>query len=67
MLVRINKLRLRKGNIKTPSLSAFDATSTTGLTGSGSDRDLQSPTITRIRNEFAKSFLQPKSSGDKTQ
>ena len=40
---------------------AFDATSTTGLTSSGSaDRDLQSPTIHRLRNEFAKSFLQPR-------
>lgn len=52
---------------KNLSLAAFDATSTTGLTSSGSDRDLQSPTISRIRNEFAKSFLQPKPSGDKTQ
>jgi len=35
------------------SNSAFDATSTTGLTASSSaDRDLQSPTMTRIRNEF---------------
>ena len=49
------------------SVLAFDATSTTGLTSSASDRDLQSPTIARIRNEFAKSFLQPKSSGDKMQ
>ena len=43
------------------SFSAFDATSTTGLTSSGSaHRDLQSPTINRLRNEFAKSFLQPR-------
>lgn len=49
------------------SNAAFDATSTTGLTSSGSERDLQSPTISRIRNEFAKSFLQPKPSGDKSQ
>merc|ERR1712126_640031 len=49
------------------SNAAFDATSTTGLTSSASaDRDLQSPTMTRIRNEFAKSFLQPRPS-DKQQ
>ena len=42
-------------------LKAFDATSTTGLTSSGSaDRDLQSPTIHRLRDEFSKSFLQPR-------
>ena len=61
-----NRGKIYEGNIKI-FFSAFDATSTTGLTSSESERELQSPTISRIRNEFAKSFLQPKSSGDKSQ
>ena len=50
------------------SLSAFDATSQTGLTASSSaERDLQSPTMSKLKSEFAKSFLQPKQASNKDQ
>jgi len=62
--------QLQAGGQQPSNISAIDSSSTTALTASlsGDDRqDVSSPTVSRLRQEFSKSFLTRSSEGDKQQ
>merc|ERR550534_564323 len=47
-----------QSGVQPSNMAAVDSTSTTGLVTSAEEREVTSPTLSRIREEFSRSFIQ---------